>query len=183
MRRFAQLYADLDDTRATSQKLAAMRRYFEAAPPEDAAWGLYFLLGNRLKRVIPPSRLRAWIAQATGLPDAVIEESYSHVGDLGETVALLFDREPRVPTEASDVPLHRCVESLLALQDADEIVQRDLVLERWRTLPFLECLLFNKLLTGSLRVGVSGGLAARSEERRVGKECRRLCRSRWSPYH
>jgi hypothetical protein len=26
-------------------------------------------------------------------------------------------------------------------------------------------------------------LSARSEERRVGKECRRLCRSRWSPYH
>jgi ribulose-phosphate 3-epimerase len=25
--------------------------------------------------------------------------------------------------------------------------------------------------------------AVRSEERRVGKECRRLCRSRWSPYH
>ena len=26
-------------------------------------------------------------------------------------------------------------------------------------------------------------LADRSEERRVGKECLRLCRSRWSPYH
>jgi tRNA A37 N6-isopentenylltransferase MiaA len=26
-------------------------------------------------------------------------------------------------------------------------------------------------------------VADRSEERRVGKECRRLCRSRWSPYH
>ena len=26
-------------------------------------------------------------------------------------------------------------------------------------------------------------LAARSEERRVGKECPQLCRSRWSPYH
>ena len=25
--------------------------------------------------------------------------------------------------------------------------------------------------------------ATRSEERRVGKECLRLCRSRWSPYH
>ena len=25
--------------------------------------------------------------------------------------------------------------------------------------------------------------SARSEERRVGKECLRLCRSRWSPYH
>jgi pilus assembly protein CpaC len=31
---------------------------------------------------------------------------------------------------------------------------------------------------------ITGKLAiARSEERRVGKECRRLCRSRWSPYH
>jgi DNA polymerase-3 subunit epsilon len=29
----------------------------------------------------------------------------------------------------------------------------------------------------------SGGNCLRSEERRVGKECRRLCRSRWSPYH
>jgi hypothetical protein len=27
------------------------------------------------------------------------------------------------------------------------------------------------------------GYPQRSEERRVGKECRRLCRSRWSPYH
>ena len=26
-------------------------------------------------------------------------------------------------------------------------------------------------------------LGSRSEERRVGKECLRLCRSRWSPYH
>jgi large subunit ribosomal protein L13 len=37
--------------------------------------------------------------------------------------------------------------------------------------------------------GYAGGIKGitaqkvRSEERRVGKECRRLCRSRWSPYH
>jgi 4-hydroxybenzoate polyprenyltransferase len=31
--------------------------------------------------------------------------------------------------------------------------------------------------------GIALGILARSEERRVGKECRRLCRSRWSPYH
>ena len=29
----------------------------------------------------------------------------------------------------------------------------------------------------------AAGAQARSEERRVGKECFRLCRSRWSPYH
>jgi hypothetical protein len=32
-------------------------------------------------------------------------------------------------------------------------------------------------------IGFSAMTQARSEERRVGKECRRLCRSRWSPYH
>ena len=31
--------------------------------------------------------------------------------------------------------------------------------------------------------GASGAGMLRSEERRVGKECLRLCRSRWSPYH
>jgi PAS domain S-box-containing protein len=31
--------------------------------------------------------------------------------------------------------------------------------------------------------GKRAGTPIRSEERRVGKECRRLCRSRWSPYH
>ena len=30
---------------------------------------------------------------------------------------------------------------------------------------------------------VDKALAGRSEERRVGKECACLCRSRWSPYH
>ena len=38
---------------------------------------------------------------------------------------------------------------------------------------------------GALRTfkAITCGLLGRSEERRVGKECLRLCRSRWSPYH
>ena len=34
-----------------------------------------------------------------------------------------------------------------------------------------------------IRQNLIGSDPARSEERRVGKECLRLCRSRWSPYH
>jgi K+-transporting ATPase ATPase A chain len=37
------------------------------------------------------------------------------------------------------------------------------------------------MMLGEIAPGGVG--AGRSEERRVGKECRRLCRSRWSPYH
>src|SRR3546814_12290616 len=35
---------------------------------------------------------------------------------------------------------------------------------------------------GATRLRPRGRAAARSEERRVGKECVRTCRSRWSPY-
>ena len=39
-------------------------------------------------------------------------------------------------------------------------------------------------VTGIAAVEILGLVhMARSEERRVGKECLRLCRSRWSPYH
>ena len=34
-----------------------------------------------------------------------------------------------------------------------------------------------------LEVIIAGAGGARSEERRVGKECASMCRSRWSPYH
>src|SRR3546814_19062707 len=36
---------------------------------------------------------------------------------------------------------------------------------------------------GGVQFGISYGNMDRSEERRVGKECVRTCRSRWSPYH
>ena len=33
------------------------------------------------------------------------------------------------------------------------------------------------------KIKFNSDIVIRSEERRVGKECLRLCRSRWSPYH
>ena len=39
------------------------------------------------------------------------------------------------------------------------------------------------LTLANVRRGVAQAGSLRSEERRVGKECSELCRSRWSPYH
>ena len=49
-----------------------------------------------------------------------------------------------------------------------------------QALEFLQSELIDLVL-----LDLAGGLACdtRSEERRVGKECRIGCRSRWSPYH
>jgi DNA ligase-1 len=86
MQRFAELYTRLDSTTATNEKVAALKDYFQSAPAEDAAWAVHFLVGRRLKRLVPNARLREWAGEVTGYPPWMIEECYSSVGDPATTV-------------------------------------------------------------------------------------------------
>ena len=62
MRRFTALFEALDGTTKTNAKVGAMIGYFREAPPEDAAWAVYFLTGERPKRLISGRMLRACCA-------------------------------------------------------------------------------------------------------------------------
>ena len=73
MRDFAALYAALDATNKTSEKVAALVRYFRTAPLADAAWAAYFLIGRRPRQAVPVARLRAWAAEAAGIADWLFE--------------------------------------------------------------------------------------------------------------
>ena len=95
MRRFAQLFDEIDRTTSTNAKVAAMARYFGEAPPADAAWAVFFLTGRRLKRLVPYAAIHGWTMSATQLPSWIIEECYSVVGDGAETAALVLDQLPR----------------------------------------------------------------------------------------
>jgi DNA ligase-1 len=162
MRAFAELYEELDTTTSTTLKVDAMVRYFRGSPPADAAWAAYILSGHRLKRFIGPALLWRWLLDVVALPQWLIEESYASVGDLAESIALLMDRNG-TRAEPADTPLADWVENrLLALRNADEPHQRAVITGWWRTLPYRECFLLNKLLTGELRVGVSRLLVTRA---------------------
>ncbi|MES1934998.1 ATP-dependent DNA ligase [Salinisphaera hydrothermalis] len=162
MRRFTELYTHLDATTATHPKVAAMRDYFAAAPPADAAWAVSFLCGRRIKRLIPGTRLREWVAEAIGMPMWLVEESYSAVGDSAETMTLLLD-EIEAGDAGLDVPLHAWVENrILPLKDLDESEQKARLLGYWRELPTDARFTLNKLLTGAFRVGVSRRLVTRA---------------------
>ena len=63
MKLFAALYAELDKTTRTNEKVAAMKRYFTEAPPEDAIWAVALLTGRRPKRPVRTSDLRIWAAE------------------------------------------------------------------------------------------------------------------------
>ena len=68
MKRFTQLYTELDQTNRTNEKVAALESYFREAPPEDAAWALHFLCGNTLPRAVTSTALRAYAAEEARLP-------------------------------------------------------------------------------------------------------------------
>lgn len=169
MRRFAALYRRLDRSTATLDKRAALVDYFRDAPPRDAAWALWLLTGGKVTAAVAGARgkaakariantreLRTWIAQESATPDWLVDASYDQVGDLAETLALLLDDPAQ---RGEDIGLADWIEGRLApLAHADEDTRRAVVVGAWRSLAFDERLVFNKLLTGALRVGVSQGL-------------------------
>ncbi len=159
MKRFTQLYLALDATTRTNEKVAAMVAYFREAAPEDAAWAVFFLSGRRPKRLLPSHLLRTLAAELAGIPEWLLVESYSAVGDSAETAALLLPD----PGVTSDLPLHRwMLEHILPVREADEAGQRDMILNAWAELGEAERYVFNKLITGALRVGVSQLLLVRA---------------------
>jgi DNA ligase-1 len=159
LRAFAELYAALDETTKTNEKVDALARYFAAVPPEDAAWAVHFLSGRRPKRLVGSRKLTEWAMEATGTPDWLFVECYEAVGDLAETIALLLP-----PSGASsDLPLRHWVEErLLPLKGEDEATQRSELLRAWAELDGPQAYVWNKLITGSFRVGVSQSLVVRA---------------------
>jgi len=159
MRAFARLYAELDVSTSTHDKIAALVRYFGAAPPADAAWAVHFLIGRRPKRLIGMAKLRTWAAAQAGIADWLFDESYHAVGDLAETITLLLP-DTGAP---SDLPLAHWVEHrLLPLRGQDDTVQRCELAAAWRELGRDERYVWNKLITGSFRVGASARLVVRA---------------------
>lgn len=189
MRLFANLYDSIDRTMSTNAKVAALAAYLREAPAADAAWALFFLTGRRLKRLLPTQLMHEWTLEITALPEWLVRESYSVVGDFAEAIALLIDGrpvplpsrhsgplkpgaqrlpfgepEPR-PFEASvdGVSLAEWIEArILPLRSVGDEERRLRVITWWSRLERRELFLLNKLLTGEFRVGVSHTLVVRA---------------------
>ena len=170
MKHFTALYWQLDAAPRTQDKLAALVAYFAAVTPADAACAVGVLCGARQLRAVSTALLRQWAAEETGLPGWLVEDAYAHVGDLAETLALLLpdaasaDAAPRAGlAETIATTIH-------AIRDAEEARKREVVTATWRRLAPRERIVWHKLLTGGLRVGVSRTLVARALAELAGVE-------------
>ncbi|WP_085715605.1 ATP-dependent DNA ligase [Pseudomonas sp. B28(2017)] len=159
MKAFAELYAELDASTSNNAKLAAMQNYFAQATPEDAAWAVYFLSGGRPRQLVPVRVLRELAVAISGLPEWLFEESYQAVGDLAETISLVL---PQASHHSTDGLATWVEDKLLPLrgETAQSLAHRLPML--WAQLDSLSLMVCIKLITGSLRVGVSRLLVTRA---------------------
>jgi DNA ligase-1 len=156
---FAQLFNELDASTATGAKVDALKRYFAAASPADAAWAVYFLAGGKPRQVVPTALLRALACERAGIAPWLFEESYQAVGDLAETIALVLPPAPAL----SDVGLAEWVEQrLLPLRGTEPIAQAERIAGYWDELDTTARFLLTKLIGGGFRVGVSKLLVQRA---------------------
>jgi DNA ligase-1 len=157
MNRFAELLDRLTYEPARNAKLRLMTAYFRSTGDPERGWALAALTGSLRFPYAKPGLVRSLIAERTD--PVLFESSYDYVGDLSETVALMW------PTSSSS-PASRAGEETLTLTAVIETLgtlgksELPARLARW-----LDALdetgrwALIKLVTGGLRIGVSARLA------------------------
>jgi DNA ligase 1 len=154
MNRFAELLDRLTYEHSRNNKLRLMTDYFRSTPDPERGWALAALTGALRFRYAKPGLIRSLIAERTD--PVLFELSYDYVGDLSETVALMWPASSPFPRGGGELKLSSIVETLSTLGKAALPQQ----LARW-----LDALdetgrwALIKLVTGGLRVGVSARLA------------------------
>ncbi|EKE45857.1 ATP-dependent DNA ligase [Oceaniovalibus guishaninsula JLT2003] len=166
MKRFAALFTRLDQTTRVNAKVDALADYFGQAPDSDRLWTIALLSGRRPKRTVTTTRLREWAAERASIPLWLFEESYPIVGDLAETIALVLPD----PAHVSDLPLNHWIDEIRNLARVEEPVRKARILDAWDRLETTERFVFNKLITGGFRMGVSRKLMTRALSRATGIE-------------
>lgn len=160
MKKFAELYFALDGSTKTNDKVAALRDYLRDAPPADAAWAVFFLRGGKLRAPVPARVLAEMAAESARVPHWLFEECYETVGDLAETAALLIADTEATGEQAGFASF--IVDRLAPLRKMEVGAQRTFLNESWNMLSSKERFVWNKLITGSFRVGVSEGLVTKA---------------------
>ncbi|MCK0166312.1 ATP-dependent DNA ligase [Jannaschia sp. S6380] len=164
MKRFARLFTALDQTTKTTAKTGALADYFRETPEDDRLWTIALLSGRRPKRTVNATRLSEWAAEVADLPMWLFKASYDVVGDLAETIHLVLPE----PEPAPDRSLSDWIAEIRGLSALEEPARKSAILAAWRQLEGSERFVFNKLITGGFRVGVSQKLMTRALSRATG---------------
>jgi DNA ligase-1 len=154
VKRFAELLDRLAYEPGRNNKLRLMTDYFRSTSDPERGWALAALTGALTFQHAKPGVIRALIAERTDPMLFALSDDY--VGDLSETVALMWPTHGQAPSQEQELRLSSVVAALSSLGKSELPAQLARWLDqldetgRWALL---------KLVTGGLRIGVSARLA------------------------
>jgi DNA ligase 1 len=166
-RHFVSLINGLGDANSTQEKIRLLTDYFLSAPDADKTWTIGLFTGRKLKRMVKTSLLSDWVSEIKHIPTWLFEESYHQVGDLAETVALLLPQEDHVQGKGD---LSDYLRLLKGLEKATDEEKKEIILHCWKGMNESEKFVFNKLITGGFRIGVSSQLLIQSLANLISEE-------------
>lgn len=151
MKQFAALIAALDQTTSTKRKKEALADYFREAAEQDRVWTIALFTHRRPRRSVNTTMLRGWAGELTGIPSWLVDECWHIAGDMSECLAALLP-----PGDAHcSMSLADCMQEISSWKTLEFEAVREAVVQIWMGMNRHERFVFNKLITGGFRVGVS----------------------------
>ncbi len=164
LKKFSELFADLDSSNSTNNKIEILNRYFLSNEPIDNSWAIFLLTRKSNKRFISGRSLKNLFSQVYEYPQWLIDTCYLKVGDSAEVITLLLkNKNISKNNKLSNISLNELLSKTLPVLSKLNEEQKNFEIKNiWETLPEDDHLIFNKILTGTFRVGVSIGLITKS---------------------
>lgn len=166
MKAFADLLDRLVLTPSRNGKLKLLTDYFRDTPDPDRGYGLAAIAGTLEVRNVKPAMLRELVLER--MDDVLFRYSYDYVGDLAETISLVWDKESDIVRPPGEQP--RLGEVIRAMNALGRTEVRGFVRDLLDRLDTSGRFAFLKLATGALRIGVSARLAKQALAELSGKD-------------
>ncbi|HLP69280.1 MAG TPA: cisplatin damage response ATP-dependent DNA ligase [Rhizobium sp.] len=162
MKAFAELLDRLVFTPGRTAKLTLLVDYFRKSPDPDRGYALAALAGTLELNAVKPMMLRGLVLER--MDETLFRYSYDYVGDLAETIALVWDGDPE------ERPRPRLGEVVRLMRSLGRTEVRKAVRDLLDRLDTSSRFAFLKLVTGGLRIGVSARLAKQALADMAGKD-------------
>lgn len=180
MKRFAELIQQLELSNKTNDKIAALVDYFSNANEKDKPYVIAMFTGKRPKRPVNVSLIKQWAIEISETPEWLFNECYHNVGDLSETIALIL---PNAKTNINK-PLHQWIIELSALKSKTDEIKKSYITKAWDSLTTPERFIFNKLISGNFRIGVSNKMLVNAIAKQSKIESNKITHAlmgKWNP--
>jgi DNA ligase-1 len=180
LKRFSELIQQLETSNKTNDKIAALVDYFSNADDRDKTYVIAMFTGKKPKRPVNTALLRSWATELSGIPAWLFQESYSSVGDLSETIALVLPP----PEKVTDRKLHEWITDLASLNGKIDEDKKTFILDAWNSLDTSQRFIFNKLISGNFRIGVSHKMLVNALAKQSNTDSNKIMHSimgKWQP--